>query len=234
MDGSIDIPLQSALAEPTAASPRSAVRARLAAAIDELAAAGAELAAAQEPASRLAAVIAEAADLEAELATLRAADESKVGAWLAGGSRDPRPEPSPATAAAEKRLAALTGDAGAARTALPAAERAFQHCAQRVRELQRCRDAALCGAAIDAARDFAGAYRAALTAALERAAALHGLRDELLRRGNHADAAPGALDAAARVGELIAETKRTAAARNNPEAARRLLAALVANPDARL
>src|SRR5277367_5233424 len=80
-----------------------------------LARAGAELAAVQEPAIRLGAVIAEAARLEAEVAALRAGEDARLGAWLAGGSTDPRPEPSPATIAAENRLASLASDAIAAR-----------------------------------------------------------------------------------------------------------------------
>ena len=216
-----------------APSPRSTVRARLAAAIDELAKADDELAAAHEPATRLAGVIAEAALLEAGLTATRAADEQRLGAWLAAGRRDHRPEP--ATVAAEQHRAALAGDAAAARTALPGAEQAFQRCAARVRELQNRRDEAVCGAAIDAAEDFsAAAYRAALTAALEHEAVLRGLRDELLRCGNRADAMPGALAAATRVAELIAETKHAAVVWHNPEAACRLLATLVADPDARL
>jgi len=215
-------------------APRSPARAQLAFAIAELARAGAELTEAQEPALRLSAVIAEAARREAEIAALRAADEARLGAWLAEGGAHPRPEPDPATIAAEGRSAASAADAVAARSALPAAERAFQHCAERAREGQRRRDAALCGAAIDAARGFAERYRAALTAALEHEGALRGLREELLARGNRSEPEPGAIDAAARIGELIAETKRGAAVHCNPQIARRLLAALASDPDAAL
>jgi len=209
-------------------------RARLATAIDELTAASAELAAAHAPATRLAAVIAEASRLESELAALRAADEQRLGLWLAGDGDGPRPRPSLATVAAETRLTAQAGDAAAARAALPAAEQAFQRCAANVRELQRRRDEAICAAAIDAARGFAAGYQAALTAAMEQEAVLHGLRDELLRWGNGADAPPGAMDAAARIGHLIAETKRAAAVRRNPQAVQKLLAALAVDPDAGL
>ncbi len=211
---------------------RSPSRAQLALTIAELARAGAELAEAQEPALRLGAVIAEAVQGEAEVATLRATDESRLGAWLAKGGADPRPEPDPATILAEKRREELAADAIAARAALPAAEHSFQRSAERVRELQRRRDAALCGAAIDAARDYAERYRAALTMALEHEAVLHGLRDELLSRAHRSDAEPGAMDAAARIGELIANTKRTAGVRHNSEPGRRLLAALASDPDA--
>lgn len=241
MDGSIDLVCQSASAANNSGVARqdgetagSPARARLAAAAAELAAALAELAAAQEPATRLGAVLAEAAGLEAELAALRSVDKARLGAWLAGDSDEPRPEPDPATSAAEKRLGALAADIVAARAALPAAEQSFQHCAERVREVQHRRDAALFGAAIDAAAGFAGCYRAALAAALEHEAVLHGLRDELLMRGNRADAEPGAMDAAARIGDLIAATKRGAAVRRNPEAGRRLLARLLSDPEATL
>jgi hypothetical protein len=235
MDGPINPARQQSSAPAyEAAASRTGSRARLAAAIEELTAAGAELAAVQQPASRLSEVVAEATRLEVELVALRAADEQELGAWLAAGGLDLRPPPSPATIAGEARRSALAGDAAAARAALPLAEQAFQRCAANVRELQRRRDEALSLAAIDAARSFAADYQAALTAALEQEAMLHGLRDELSLLGNRADAPPGVLDAAAQIGQLITETKRTAAVRHNPEAARRLLAALVADPDARL
>lgn len=217
-----------------APAPHSRVRAPLAAAIHELAIAAAELNAAQQPAARFGDVIAKAARLEAEIASLRTADTARLGAWLAAGAAAPRPQPCPAMIAAEPRLEALAAEAVAARAALPAAEQAFQHCAERVRALQARRDAAIGEAAIEAARHYAKAYRAALTAALEREAVLHGLRNELLSRGNRPNGAPGATNAAARIGDLIAETKRSAAVRHNPQAGQRLLAALVSDADATL
>lgn len=240
MDGPIDIACRLAAAEDGFAEPRQNIdavpglstpaRTQLALASADLARAAAELAAAQEPAARLAAVIAEAARVEAELTTLQAADEARLGIWLAGGGA----EPDPATVAAERRREALAADAIAARAALPAAERSFQHRAERVRELQRQRDLALCGAAIDVVRDFAQRYRAALTAALEHEAVLHGVRDELLVRANRPEDQAAALAAAARIGELIVETKRGVAVRHHPEAGRQLLAALASDPDATL
>jgi hypothetical protein len=244
MDGPIDIACRLAAAEDGFAEPRQNIdavpglstpaRTQLALASADLARAAAELAAAQEPAARLAAVIAEAARVEAELTTLQAADEARLGIWLAGGGAGHRPEPDPATVAAERRREALAADAIAARAALPAAERSFQHRAERVRELQRQRDLALCGAAIDVVRDFAQRYRAALTAALEHEAVLHGVRDELLVRANRPEDQAAALAAAARIGELIVETKRGVAVRHHPEAGRQLLAALASDPDATL
>jgi hypothetical protein len=214
--------------------PRSAVRARLAAAMAELAAAEAELAAAQKPATRLAAVIAEAARLDAEMAALRAAKERELGSWLAAGGSEPRPAGNPAIVEAEGPHAPLAADAAAARASLPGAEAAFQRCAAKVADAQRRRDEAVCAAADEAARDFAGGYRVALIAALRREAVLHGLRAELVRCGNRANPLLGALEAAARIGEVIAETKRGASVRHDPGAGRRLLAALVADPKARL
>jgi hypothetical protein len=165
-------------------APGPAARARLTAAIGDLAIAAAELGAAQEPAVRLGAVIAEAAGREAEVAALRAADQERLGAWLAGDGVDPRPEPHRDTIAAERRRETLAADVSAARAALPAAEQSFQHRAGRVRELQCRRDAAVCEAAIEAARGYAEIYRAALSATLEHEAVLQGLRNELLLRGN--------------------------------------------------
>jgi hypothetical protein len=86
----------------------------------------------------------------------------------------------------------------------------------------------------EAAREFARAYRAALIAALRLEAELHGLRTELLRCGNRANPLPGALEAAAHISEVIAEIKRGASVRHDTVAARRLLAELVADPDAQL
>jgi len=232
MDGLIDLARQTK--QFTEDGTRSAVRSRLSAAIDELALAEAELAAVHEPASRLAAIIAEAARVGEESAALRVAEEHELGAWLAAGGCDPRPGPSAAAAAAAEHSAALASDAAAARTALPAAEEAFQRCAAKVRDVQRRRDEAVCAAAIEAARDFAEEYRSALTTALEHEVVLHGLREELLRCGNRANALPGALEAAAHIGEVIGETKRAAAVRHDREPARRLLAALVVDPHARL
>jgi hypothetical protein len=241
MNGSVDLVRQIApaandfaVSQQNTETPAAPARAQLRIAIADLASAGAELAAAQEPATRLAAVIAEAAGLEAEVAALRAADDDRLGRWLAAGGNSPRPEPGPATIAAEERLGGLSGDAIAARAALPAAEHSFRVCAERFHGLQRRRDEMVCAAAIGAARGFAEKYRAVLTVALEHEAVLHGLRDELLVRGNRADAEPAALAAAGWVSELIAATRRSAAVRRNPEAGRRLLAALQSDPGAAL
>lgn len=222
MSGPIGLARRGAVAE----APISPARDQLAAAIRDLDAVVAELAAAQEPAARLSAVIAEAAELEAERIALRRADEQRLGAWLAGGGEGPRPEPSPATLALEQRLAGLADDAAAARAALPAAEQSFQRCAERTRALQRRRDEAAYQAAFDAARGCAEGYGAALTVALEREAVLQGLRHELLVAGNRSDGEPAALAAAAKVGDLIIQTKRNAGTPLNPEVGRRLLEAL--------
>ena len=232
MDGLIDLARQPALAPEKAV--RSPARARLADAIAALALAEAELAAAQEPAMQLAAIIAEASGQEAQLAALTAAEKRQLGSWLAGRGADPRPKLNPAIITAEQRNKALAADAAAARTALPAAEQSFQRCAIKVRGLQCRRDEAVCTAAVDAARDFAAQYRAALTTALEHEAVLHGLRAELLRCGNRADRLPGALEAAAGVGRIIDDSKRTASVRHDPQAGQRLLTALVTDPDAQL
>lgn len=219
---------------PEESRARSPVRARLAAAIEILSRRAAELTAAQQPATRLGTVIADVSRLEAELAELRAADQRRLGAWLALNDGEPRPGSGAETIACEKQLAGIAGDAAAARTALAGAEQMFQRCAADVRELQRNRDEALSAAAIEAAREFAEEYRAALAVALEYEAVLHGLRDELLRCGNRADALPGAMEGAAGISQLIADTKRSVAVTHNPQAARKLLATLVSDPDARL
>jgi|GEM_PF-1568815 hypothetical protein len=214
---------------------RSPARTALSGAIAALRAASGELAAAQSAASRLAAILGEAARREAEMTQLRAAEEKRLGRWLAQDSDEPRPRSGAVIAAAKQPLTEIAEDAAAAQAALPDAEQAFHQCAARVRELQRRRDEAVCIAAVEAARDFAQTrLSTALAVALAHEAVLHGLRDELLRRGNRADAWPGALEAAARVGEAIHAAKRAASARRNAEPALRLLAALVDDPDAEL
>ncbi|HTV45833.1 MAG TPA: hypothetical protein VMF05_10985 [Stellaceae bacterium] len=222
------------MSQHTGAGGLSAARAELAAAIGELENAGAELAAAQARATRLAAVAAEWARHETELAALQTADQERLGAWLADDGGAPRPEPTPAVVAAEQRREPLQRELAAAHLALPEAEQSFRHHAARVRALQSRRDAAVCTAAVEAARHYAMAYRAALLVALEHEAVLHGLRSELMARGDRADDAPGAASAAARIGELIAQTKRTAAVRHNPQPGRTLLAALASDPRAAL
>lgn len=215
-------------------TPRSAVRARLALAIAELAEAAAKLAAAQEPASRLSVIVAEASSAQGELAALRAAQQRALGAWLANGGVEAQPEPEPALIAAEQHCLVLDAHANAARTALADSEQVFQRWAAKVRDLQYRRDEALCGVAVEAAKEFAANYREALIAALVHEAILLGLRAELLRWGNCADAVPGALQAAAGIAELIAMIKRGAAVPHDAQAAQRLLAALSTDPDAAL
>jgi hypothetical protein len=232
MDGVIELGCHAGRAgEDMAGSP---ARARLGVAIAELAAAEAALGAAQEPATRLAAIVTAAAGSEAELAKLRAEEERRVGLWLAAGGRDVRPVPDPAIGAAEAHHAALAADAAAARAALPAAEAAYRHCAETVVNAQRRRDEALCAVAAEAADGFAREYRAALLTALRHEAVLHGLRAELLRRGNGSNTASGALEAAGRVAAVIAETKKSASVRHDLTTGGRLLAALMSDPDARL
>jgi hypothetical protein len=235
MDGAIDAALQAVIpCNEAGDSSRGGGRTRLAAASRELAAATAALERAQQFASRLSTVIGEVSRLEAELATLRTADEARLGAWLAEGSGEPRPQPSDAIEEAETRVAVLAADAAAARAALPAAEQTFHRRAEFVRTLQRQRDEAICAAAVEAAHKFAAGHHTALTEALEREARLRGLRDELLAWGNRTGAPAAALAAAAQIADLIATTKRSASATLNPDAGRRLIEALAADPDAEL
>ncbi|MGH7048317.1 MAG: hypothetical protein ACREE2_18225 [Stellaceae bacterium] len=220
------ITLMPETAQDVAGGGPSAARGELAAAIAEFEVAGAELAAAQQRAGRLDAVVAEWTRHETEQAALVTAERERLGAWLAGDAGAPRPEPGPATLAAAERREMLHRDAAAARLALPEAEQSFGRHAARVRALQSRRDAAICAAAVEAARHYAAIYRAALIAALEHEAVLYGLRSALLARGDQS--------AAARIGELIVEVKRGAAVRHNPQAGRQLLAALASDPKATL
>jgi hypothetical protein len=101
------------------ATPLTAARAELAACIDHLAAAQRECEVAAGPANRLQQVVNQLAAAETELSALRGDDERVLGQWLIAGAEDTRPQASPATLEAEKRLAQLAHDGAAARQALP-------------------------------------------------------------------------------------------------------------------
>jgi hypothetical protein len=212
----------------------SPARGALRRAIAELDAMSRELGEAQKPAQRLFAAVAELEAAERSLAELRERDNAALADWLATGAEGPRPESSPATLDAERRVAQLNRDGAAARTALPAVEARLQAIAERVRTLHRERDDAVYWAAADAARAFALRWRERLVGALREEATLRGLHTELLTIGNLGNGVTAALGAAKVVGDLINEIKRSAAVPHDQESGRRLVAALMADPSAAL
>ena len=205
--------LRSAPPSPAPAPDAAAAERRaLAAAINSLALAVADMTGAQVPSARLQSVIGEAAKAEAALAACRKADDARLGAWLLAGATGLRPAVSDETMAAEMGVAITARDAAAACTALPELEAAFVAAANRVRKLQTDRDAAVIAAAAAVARQRTGALAGALREVLEEHAATVGIADALL-------AAFG--DAARRHrGDHTHRDKRDNARRFGPAAAR--------------
>ncbi len=216
------------------AVPNSAARNALRRAVTKLEAASGELDEAQKPVHRLSSAVAEFEAAERELAELRGRDNAALAAWLAEGATGLRPEPSPATLDAERRIAQLNRDGAAARTALPAVEARSQALAEQVRTLHRERDEAAYRAAADAARVFAQRWRAKLVDALRDEATLRSLHNELVTIGNLGEGVTAALGAARAIADLINETRRSAAVPHDQESGRRLVAALMTDPSAAL
>ena len=203
-------------------------------AIIELDAVTRELDAALKPAQRLSSAVAELEGAERELTELRIRDNAALAAWLTGSAEDPRPEPSPETLDAERRIEQLNRDGAAARTALPAVEAHLQGLAERVRTLHRERDEAAYRAAVDAARACARRWRDRIVGALREEAILRSLHNELAAIGNLGEGVTAALGAANVIADLINDTKRRAAVPQDQESGRRLMGALMTDPSAAL
>lgn len=208
--------------------PLSGARAQLSRLIAQLAAARAHLEETQQPAQRLAAVVADLDAAERQLATLRAADADVLGAWLVNGGTTARPQPSPATLAAEQRLINLRQDAGAAQSALPAAESAVQRAVAVVQRLQHSHGRALLAAAVEAVEAYIReTYHPAMVRAVRLSAPLESLKAELMVRGSQGTAPdPAARAAAMQIDEIIRSSRDAATAEPDPGAGRRLLDAL--------
>jgi hypothetical protein len=224
--------------ETVAPTPLSPARSELAAAIEQLRQAQHEAAVAAGPANRLHQVVADLERAETELAGLRAEDERLLGAWLADGAETARPQPSPATLTAERKLAQLVRDGAAARSALPLAENVHKIAAERVTTLgSACADAAF-RAAVEAARAFvAGPYRDSLVAALRHENRLRSLSNALrvCRHSNSSSPASStALGCANEIDEAIGEARRAAAIEHDFTTGRTFLNALIVDPMASL
>lgn len=217
---------------PALAPPLSEPRVRLAGAIAALNVAVEEMETAGQPCRRLGAALQACEAAARELAELRASDDAILATWLAEACPGPRPEPSGATLAAERRLAQLMRDGMAARSALPDAEAVFQRCAEIVRQLQRERDEAVHIVAVEAAERVAAELTAALNVALKAEARIRGLQTALLAIAQRGDSS--AYAAIERLNKLIKAAKEAAGVPHNPEAGRRLLDALAVDATAEL
>jgi hypothetical protein len=203
--------------------------------IEQLVAARADLARAQEPAARLDRMLADLTNAESELAALRTEDERILGEWLAAGAAPPRPSVSDATLMAEQRVAQLSRDGGAARSALPELNAEVARCSEAVGAIShQHRSATWRASAEEAARYAEEAWLPAMCAAVAASAPLESLKAELHSLGRGADPDPAALSAMAEVDRIIQETRAAAVAPSDPTAGPRLLAALAHNPGAEL
>jgi hypothetical protein len=196
---------------PPSPDPAAAERRHLAVALDELASAAASIEPAQEPLRLLSKAVRRAEEIGKQLASARTTDQGSVGEWLAVGCRGLRPQPSEQTLTLEVELRLARADAEAAKTRLPALESIYVAAANRVRQLQAARDAAVVTAVAAVARQRTGALAGALREVLEEHAATVGIADALV-------AAFG--DAARRRGDHTYRDKRDNARRFGPAAAR--------------
>jgi hypothetical protein len=225
------IPLR---ADPAPAADLSPARRALAATTAALADAVRRMNAAQQPAGRLGAILRDYEAAQAALAELRARDEQTLGDWLAAGANGPRPAVPADTLEAEKRLAAVAGDASAARVVLPQAEAEMQAAAQATRAAMLERDEALHMVAAEAAGVVIAEVAAKLAEAAVIEAKVESVIAELRRRHDGREGAPGALQAIERI-HKARDAARAALARVRDEVSgTRLLAALVTDPGARL
>jgi hypothetical protein len=207
-------------------------RAELARASEQFAVARDELDRAQRPAQRLAAVLAELTAAEQRLVELRAKDEAELAQWLAGGADGPRPSPSDETLVAEQRLARLSRDAGAARSALPGLQAEVDAQNARLGSLAAQRQSALFRSATEAAREYlVQQCRPAMIESLRRLSAVESLVRELNRSGI---SQPEALSAGREIEQQLFVTRSSLAVRGDMAAAKAFLAELAGNPMAEI
>jgi hypothetical protein len=174
---------------PSGGAGRPTARQALAATIKAVAEAERDAKHTAVPVNRLAPIIAGHDQAVAELEALRQADAVTLGAWLAEGSRGQRPEPSPATLAAEQHLAELIRDDAAAAAAMPEHRARAEAAAARVQSAIAQRDAAVRQVAMEAVKELVtGELLPALRTTLACEALLLGVRDELREAGVPHDA----------------------------------------------
>jgi hypothetical protein len=215
--------------------PLSPARGELARAIALVGEAQRECATAAEPAHRLHEVVAKLERAENELTELRAEDERLLGEWLAAGAADPRPQPSPATLEAERKLAVLVRDGAAARTARPQAETAHRTAVERLTALGEQRQDAGYRAAVEAAEDFLrGPFTTALVAFLRCENRVRSVESALRTAGHGRDPSSTALGCSVGLGEMIAATRRACGVEHDTATGPALLDRLMVDPEASL
>ena len=200
------------VAPPPAAKPLSPARANLAAANERLAALNAEFAALVEPANRLAAIVGKADTAERRRKAAYDRDTTILAEWLAGGVGE-RPQPSDELLAAERDLVQLRRDREAAELITPRAQAVYMACHGRLTAASAEQQAALYGAAAEAALEFIdGTLRPRIREALQARVLLEGLL-EVMAFGPAA--AAGGAAAADRVRPVQIAVLRTAAPRDS-------------------
>jgi hypothetical protein len=222
---------------PPPVPPLSPARGELAAAIARVDEARRECEIAAGPANRLQQVIHQLAAAENELVALRSVDERALAEWLAAGATNERPQPSVATLEAEKRLAQLTRDGSAARSALPMVETIHKACAEKLTLLGEQREASAYHAAVEAAREFLGEYSDALITALKFENRLRSLENAMRIAGHNnprSTASSTAFSCASQIGEAIVAARREAAVEHDFQTGTAFLNRLMADPEATL
>ncbi|HEY1258539.1 MAG TPA: hypothetical protein VGF34_04765 [Stellaceae bacterium] len=201
-------------------------RSRLAEANRQVEKAGAEVTALAEPCNRLAALAGAADRAEKRRAALAAADDARLGAWLASGEGD-RPAPSPELIEVERELIGLRRDQEAAEKAAPPAQERFNTAAARLRDISLGRDQALYQAAAEVAIGFiAGELRQCVNAALAARVKVESLIDALTLGPIGQN---GGARAAERIRESLVPVLRTAVPRDI-DAAGDFLRRLITDP----
>ncbi|SRR6266851_1005594 len=217
-----------------AAPARSPARASLASTIARLKAATAAYAPVAEGNNRLAAVESRGRELQEKLKLLTAKENERLGAWYLAGCEGPRPEPTQERLAVEIELGQIAADVMAVQKIRPAHDIEANRLAAVVRAAQTERDAALYATVIEIAGAWlAGPYREALIAMFRVEAVMQGLVEELTERAVGQMPAPS-LVVVAEIREAFKAIWAATSVDPNRAPGRRLLAALVDDPNATL
>jgi hypothetical protein len=216
--------------------PLSPAREALADAIAAVTAAQQAFDEADRPVRALQAVITSAAEAEVELARLQAERQERLGVWLAGGSVGERPAQSKDEMKAEHDAKRARADAAAAELALPAILAPRQAALAELNRASTQRDAALCEAAVDAARQaIEDRLKPAILEMLRCELPIEALRHAVFAAGQRATApistAPGA---AGRIVEIVRAAKREIGVERDNAAGERFLDRLLSDPAAKL
>jgi hypothetical protein len=185
-----------------------------------------DLDAAREPIAALdrikaGAIVGEADALRGEIEQRNRDHASAVDAWIASGARGERPTPSADLIDLERRAGEIAAKAADAAPKLARAQGDLAAASDRVRATSLERDAAIPGAAVDAAANELASLESAVMRVLVIEAKLRGLADAL--RVAASGGGTPYLAAANKIEELVALAKRRPAAERDPTPGRRLL-----------